>query len=198
MKFTELPIKIQESVRETLKAYNEVYVYQDLDTKRLRTSTSIYISANPTETLLCSFKVEEIFNKEERILNYTETFGSYPIEYDGNRDYDLLKEISEVVNKEVSERDFHLEYNSDGDIIKVMNNSNPIKITLEELIKSSGKSIQDRKENKWDKVELNNYIAGVSNTYFDLINSFEFKDLLTSSESEELGELLSKEVDDRV
>lgn len=62
-------------------------------------------------------------------------------------------------------------------------------------LKEDYKGILERKENGWTKEELTSYIAGVSNSLFDLINDLHAGGLLTDKEAEEIDEIFSNTID---
>lgn len=91
-KFEELPKEVQEKVKEILKAYNTVsvtfengkYHYGGYCLKNSYASDYEFIG---------DYKADEIFTKEERIINYVESFHTYPIDYRGKRDYRFIKNL---------------------------------------------------------------------------------------------------------
>ena len=89
-KFNELPREIQYDVMELLREYEDVTVWcengrykYDLLTKTKYMSNQEYIGR---------YYARDVFTEDERIVNYCEQFHSYPIEYKGKRDYDLIKD----------------------------------------------------------------------------------------------------------
>lgn len=62
-------------------------------------------------------------------------------------------------------------------------------------IKEDYKGILERKENGWTKEELTSYIAGVSNSLFDLINDLQDNDIISKEDSEEIEEIFSNTID---
>ncbi|QAX97488.1 hypothetical protein EfsSzw1_13 [Enterococcus phage EfsSzw-1] len=62
-------------------------------------------------------------------------------------------------------------------------------------LKEDYKGILERKENGWTKEELTSYIAGVSNSLFDLINDLQDNDIISKEDSEEIEEIFSNTID---
>ena len=91
-KFEQLPEEVQEKVKEILKAYNSTsvtfengkYHFGGYCLKKTRARDYEYIG---------EYKADDIFTKEERIINYVESFHSYPIDYKGKRDYRFIRNL---------------------------------------------------------------------------------------------------------
>lgn len=62
-------------------------------------------------------------------------------------------------------------------------------------LKEDYRGILERKENGWTKEELTSYIAGVSNSLFDLINDLQDNDIISKEDSEEIEEIFSNTID---
>ena len=89
-KFNELPKEIQEEVKSTLRAYDYVDVWFEYG--RYTFGTTICSEYADDHEFIGTYYAKEIFTEEERIINYCEEFHSYPIEYKGKRDYDIIKD----------------------------------------------------------------------------------------------------------
>ena len=70
-----------------------------------------------------------------------------------------------------------------------------IKEVLKNQIESSQSGISSRIGNGWSNLSIQLYLAGVSNTFNDLINELNASNLITDDEQEELTELLSNTLD---
>lgn len=92
-KLESLPLEIQEQVKDTLGAYNEVHVI--FSDGEYHASTGIMLLGHyPSDhRFVGSYKVDDVFNEDEKILNYVRNFRDYPIKYKGERDYNLLREM---------------------------------------------------------------------------------------------------------
>lgn len=107
-KFEQLPEEVQENIKEILKAYNIVlvtfengkYHYGGYCLKNTRASDYEFIG---------EYKADEIFTKEERIINYVESFHAYPIDYRGKRDYRFIRNLG---------WDEKIDFDENGNIIK--------------------------------------------------------------------------------
>lgn len=88
--FNELPQEIQDRVKQTLRAYDEETVWFENG----RYTYGVFIQSNyaPDHKYIGTYYAKDIFTEEERILNYCESFHSYPIQYKGHRDYALIKD----------------------------------------------------------------------------------------------------------
>lgn len=88
-KYTE---EIQKEVRDTLKAYNECHIERHGTEYRVCVGWTLKAHYGDEE-VLDTFTVDEIYTKEEQILNYMEVFHDYKITYKGKRDYKMVHEI---------------------------------------------------------------------------------------------------------
>lgn len=82
-----LPQEVQEKVKNVLKAYDEVHVtFEDGD---FYTSTGVALKAAYAKDfeVIGTYRADEVYTKEERMLNYINVFQDYPIEYKGKRNY---------------------------------------------------------------------------------------------------------------
>ena len=89
-KINELPREIQSEIKELLREYEDVTLWfengrykYDLLNKTKYMSNQEYIGR---------YYARDVFTGEERIVNYCEQFHNYPIEYNGNRDDELIKD----------------------------------------------------------------------------------------------------------
>lgn len=93
VKFNELPEEVKEEVREHLKAFRECYVVYEYGRYDVSNGIGIYASYAADHKFIGSYKDDEVFTEEERIINYVESFHEYPFEYKGKRDYKLFNAI---------------------------------------------------------------------------------------------------------
>ena len=91
-KFEELPKEVQEKVKEILKAYNSTSVTFENGKYHFGGYCIKSTYASDYE-FVGEYKADDIFTKEERIINYVESFHSYPIDYKGKRDYNWIKNL---------------------------------------------------------------------------------------------------------
>ena len=88
--FQTLPLKAQSEISDTLKAYSKVDFYFRGCEFQVRAFT-ILSATNDGYTHLASFNKDDIFSEEEQIVNYVNSFRSFPIEYNGNKNWKELK-----------------------------------------------------------------------------------------------------------
>lgn len=92
VKLTKYSEKVQEEIKDTLKIFNECHV--ERHGKEYKVCTGWCLKATyGDEEVLDTFTADEIFTEDERILNYIESFHSYPITYRGERNYKMIHEI---------------------------------------------------------------------------------------------------------
>lgn len=87
--FNELPENIQNEIKEYLRAYNEVHVTYEYGGYHFGLCIKKQYGAD--FEAIGTFRAQDIFTDEERIVNYVNSFRSYPIQYKGKRDYAILK-----------------------------------------------------------------------------------------------------------
>ena len=92
-KFEELPEEVQEQVKEILKAYNRTSVTFENGKYHFGGYSLKNTYASDYE-VVGEYKADDFFTKEERIINYVESFHAYPIAYKGKRDYYWIKNLS--------------------------------------------------------------------------------------------------------
>ena len=91
-KLNELPKEVQEQVKSTLRAYSEVTVC--FENGKYTFGLSIKAKYAPDYEYIGTYYAKDVYTEEERIVNYCEEFHSYPYEYKGNRDYNLIKDYN--------------------------------------------------------------------------------------------------------
>ena len=90
--FNTLPDDVQSEIKEWLKVYDETHVTFENGKYKVSSSVSIRSHYPDDFKVIGSYKADEIFTKEERMINYMVSFHDYPIEYKGKRDYLAKKE----------------------------------------------------------------------------------------------------------
>ena len=104
-----LPKEVQEKVKNTLKAYNEVSVIYEDGKYNVITGALIKASYSNDYKVVGRYKASEVFTEEEMIINYVEEFKDYPSQYKGKRDYSLINSL---------EKGDKVKFNKNGDIVK--------------------------------------------------------------------------------
>ena len=89
-KINELPHVIQEEVKEILREYEDVSVW--FKNGRYKYELLFKTEHAPDQEYIGRYYAKDVFTEEERIVNYCEQFHSYPIEYNGKRDNELIKD----------------------------------------------------------------------------------------------------------
>ena len=93
MDLNELPMNVQEEVKEKLKAFAKVTVWFENGGYTVATGAVVKTTYAQDEEFVGEFKAEDIFTETERMINYIETFHDYPAGYKGKRDYQTLDKI---------------------------------------------------------------------------------------------------------
>ena len=91
--FNELPADVQSKIKQTAKAYDEVYVVYEYGEYHVGVGISLKAVYAPDHKVIGTFYAKDLYTPEERIINYIEEFHEYPIQYKGTRDYKLIHEI---------------------------------------------------------------------------------------------------------
>lgn len=89
-RLNELPKEIQDYVMNTLRAYDRVDVW--FEDGRYTYGTVIKSKYSNDHEFIGTYHADDVYSPDERIVNYCEEFHCYPIEYKGNRDYNLIKD----------------------------------------------------------------------------------------------------------
>lgn len=84
-----LPVEVQNKIKDTLKAYDSVFVSYENGEYHF----GLYIKKTyaADHKVIGTFYAKDIYTEEERILNYVDTFHDYPTQYKGKKDYTILK-----------------------------------------------------------------------------------------------------------
>jgi hypothetical protein len=94
--FNELSQEIQEEVKQTLRAYDEVNVIFEYGKYHVSTGIALKKVYAPDHEVIGRYFANDIFTPEDRIVNYIEEFISYPIEYKGKKDWAMIKELESL------------------------------------------------------------------------------------------------------
>ena len=74
-------------VLEKLKAYNEVFVIREDGNFSVSVSSCLSARATASDLKIWRIFADDFYTGKERMLNYVESFGQYPDNYTGKRDY---------------------------------------------------------------------------------------------------------------
>ena len=109
-KFEELSEKVQNEIRKVLKAFDNCYVTFENGEYHVSSGFGIKAEYGSDYEWIGDYTAKEIFTEQERILNYVESFHSYPPQYKGNRDYKLMNELK-------GKWETKFKFNVNGDIV---------------------------------------------------------------------------------
>lgn len=82
-----LPSEVIEKVKNVLRAYDEVHVIFEYGEYHVSAGLCIKAIYGADHEFIGTYKANEVFTPEERMLNYINSFQDYPIEYKGKRNY---------------------------------------------------------------------------------------------------------------
>lgn len=91
-KLSSLPQEVQERVKNTLKAYDEVDVWYEYG--RYTLGTALTKTYAPDHRFVGTYRASDVYTEEERIVNYVNEFHDFPMAYKGKRDYAMLKDYN--------------------------------------------------------------------------------------------------------
>lgn len=91
--FNQLPNNIQNEIKEHLKAYDKCHVVYEYGEYHVGGGLCIKKHYGEDHEYIGCFKADELFTEEERMINYIESFHSYPFNYTGKQDWKMLNSI---------------------------------------------------------------------------------------------------------
>lgn len=94
--FQQLPKEVQDDVKNVLEAYDKVHVTFEQGEYKVSTGIGIYSSYTRDYEYIGEIHSWEAFTEEEQILNYFNSFHSFPVEYSGDRDWNLVNEVRDA------------------------------------------------------------------------------------------------------
>ena len=94
-KFDLLPLDVQDEIKDLLKSYDKVHVvYEDKKYWLSLTTAVTDHYAFDTGRYIGTYYADDVFSPDERILNYVNSFHSYPVEYKGKKDWDMIRSLT--------------------------------------------------------------------------------------------------------
>ena len=108
--FNELPADVQKDIKQTLKAYSEVFVVFEYGEYHVGVGVSLKAVYAPDHEVIGTFYAKDLYTPEERDINYIEEFHDYPAGYKGKRDYRLLRELK-------GQWDVKFKYDEEGNLV---------------------------------------------------------------------------------
>jgi hypothetical protein len=97
---SNLPNEIVTEVKNTLKAFDEVYVIFENGKYEVTTTLAVKKHYAIDHKFIGTFYAKDVFTPAERMENYINEFNDYPCCYDGLRNYDKLREARQKYNVE--------------------------------------------------------------------------------------------------
>ena len=94
-----VPARTISEIFSILKAYKEVFV--ERENGKFFVSASAIISSSPKaeDYKVFNINVNDIYTEKEQMLNYVESFASYPDNYNGKKDYAKLAFYAKPINR---------------------------------------------------------------------------------------------------
>lgn len=108
----KLPKEVQEDIYQTLKSYNEVNIVYEYGKYHVNTFVALTNGYAPDHKVIGDVRKEDIYTKEEMIINYAEAFHDYSIDYKGKRDYKMFDEVKGNWNAK-------FEFDRNGNLVRV-------------------------------------------------------------------------------
>lgn len=88
--FKDLPVVVQEEVKDTLRVFRTVDVYFENGDYHFGLVLKRHYADD--HKFIGTYRDDEVFTEEERILNCVNEFRMYPPQYKGKRDYSIFKD----------------------------------------------------------------------------------------------------------
>jgi hypothetical protein len=107
--FYELPLNVQEQAKKTLRSFDEVNVIFEYGEYHVSAGIAVKSRYADDHEYIGHYKADDIFTPEERIINYVESFHSYPVQYKGKRDYNMINSLT---------WDDRVKFDEEGNIVK--------------------------------------------------------------------------------
>jgi hypothetical protein len=107
--FYELPLNVQEQAKKTLRSFDEVNVIFEYGEYHVSAGIAVKSHYADDHEYIGHYKADDIFTPEERIINYVESFHSYPVQYKGKRDYNMINSLT---------WDDRVKFDEEGNIVK--------------------------------------------------------------------------------
>lgn len=92
----KLPQGVIDDVKGTLKAYDEVHIVFENGKHIVSCGTMLKAQYADDFKVIGDVYAKDIFNDNDRIINYIEGFHSYPSEYKGEKDWSMINKLGEL------------------------------------------------------------------------------------------------------
>lgn len=93
-RFEQLPQEVQEHIKMTLKAYDEIFV--TYENGRYQYGMCLKANYAADHEVIGTFYKEEVYTPQELIENYIEEFHSFPRAYKGKQDWGMLRKLQSM------------------------------------------------------------------------------------------------------
>ena len=93
--FNDLPISVQNDIKDTLKAYDKCDVWFEYGEYKVMVGACLKAVYAPDHKFIATFTKEEIFTETEQIENYINSFNCYPPKYTGRKDWAIMRKMSD-------------------------------------------------------------------------------------------------------
>ena len=90
-----LPINVQESVKNTLKAYDKCDVWFEYGDYKVMCGACLRSKYAPDHRFVATFTKDQVYSEKEQIENYINEFSCYPPNYKGKKDWQMLHKMSD-------------------------------------------------------------------------------------------------------
>ena len=92
---TSLPIDTQNEIRNTLKAFDRCDVWFEYGKYHVMCGACLRAKYAPDHRFVATFTKDEIYTETEQIENYINEFCSYPHNYKGKKDWQMIHKMSD-------------------------------------------------------------------------------------------------------
>ena len=93
--FHSLPMEVQEKIKDTLEAYDNVYLTFEHGIYWVKTGIMVKSEYSKDHQFIGVFNVNTVFSENDKIVNYVNNFHSYPTNYNGVKDWELMSKLRE-------------------------------------------------------------------------------------------------------
>lgn len=92
-RFEDLNEEVKASVKRMLRAYNESHVTFYNGEYHVSAGVALLAKYPSDYKVIGDYKAKDIYTDEERIVNYVNEFKEYPIEYKGDKDWEMMAKM---------------------------------------------------------------------------------------------------------
>jgi hypothetical protein len=92
--YSTLSIEVQNKIMDTLKAFDDVNVIFEYGKYHVSTGICVKKEYGEDFKVIGKFTAKEMYTVNTQIENYINEFMSYPIEYKGKKDWNMIKKMN--------------------------------------------------------------------------------------------------------